>query len=553
MDEEIKNSVSDLLNSLEVVDDKKENLQLEMNHSINKICAENKKIEEEIISLKNNRSLQVESIEKIQKVKGDLEKRVERNVNIINDIEKKKEQLNLQIKNEKTKKNNLVTLNDQNEDSLSQINKQINDILTQENKLASMIKEATSLDDIIKMTGKYEKSISGLKQKKLDLETKANIQSKKIEEDNLEINKIGNVVKQYEVEINKQDQKLNDAKKTIEDLTKDLSININDINKKKDTMGVQDSKIVELKKRMERIGEEKQRVTMLQNKFLKYPNFPELNKIIKDKKILLAGIPNNVFKNNLPLNNEYFYSVRKPNFSEELDSNEISPFIVSSWADNTDNLNKIISNYKNEYKFSEVEKATWKFNGDDDQIHLLCKLRNDSSIWQMLYYGSSMDNEQRVIKVDVYDTLGNLRYTQYPSYDNEKIIGVQEQWFSSNGSVFLISQSFGDSEQFQLISSNEENGDTSIDKIISGIDNLFLYWLDDISDEYMIFSDLESFQLLNKLDIDNKILYIADYDDKNRSYVDANRSKINTLLCDNSESAQLAYWKNKSLNIWRIR
>lgn len=129
-------------------------------------------------------------------------------------------------------------------------------------------------------------------------------------------------------------------------------------------------------------------------------------------------------------------------------------------------------------------------------------------------------------------------------------MGIQEQWFTPKGAVFLISQSFGDSEQFQFLNLDNQSGNSSIDKIVTGIDNLFSYWIESVGQDYLVLSDSKSLKLIDRLNIQNIVLYIGSYDSEEKKQLEETQTRFYAILCSSLALAQVVFWKNKNTSIW---
>lgn len=549
MDKKLKNNIDDLLDSLDILDEKKEKLQLEINRSGSELSDENEKVKESLRNLNGQKVSQVNDVKVAQNRKSEIEKKIEQYVARMDQIKSQKDSLSIQIKNVTQRKLSMVKIKTQSESELVRLNNDIKGVLDKENELANKIKESVSLDDIIATTTKYQEAIEDLKVKKQELEEKVNVQNKKFENQNLEISRTEKGIEQYEQELNNHKRQIEKIKQEIEQCTQKLTSSVNDINQKKANINITIENEESLNNKIKEIDKERKQLIATQNKFLSYPKFSALSEKIKERKMLLIGSAVSLSEQSL-FNSAYFCEVKKPDFSNPISSQEVSPFLASGFSDNHEILNGLVDKYKKDFSFKEVDTSVYEFRDDTGSLRVLCKLREDTSVWQVLYFGSSMDNEQKVVKVDVYDTLGNIRYTQYPSYDNDSIMGIQEQWFTPKGSVFLISQSFGDSEQFQLLNLGSENGESSIDRIITGINNLFLYWIESVGQNYLVLSDSKSLKLIDKLNIQNMVLYIEHDDADQKKYFDENTAKFKALLCKDLPLAQITFWKNKNTNIW---
>jgi len=138
---------------------------------------------------------------------------------------------------------------------------------------------------------------------------------------------------------------------------------------------------------------------------------------------------------------------------------------------------------------------------------------------------------------------GNLRYTEYPSYSGEEIVGRQVHWFSAKGAVFLINQSFNDIEQFQMISEESEAADASVDEITVGINALFAAWLNRIVDKYVIVADLNNTKIVDKVNSSEMVAYAGQYQEKLPETIEKSNNKFKALLFNDVADAKIAYWK----------
>ena len=549
MDKNVQTNIDDLLDSINILDEKRENLQLEINRSLSELAVEDERSKKELLNLNEQKMDQVESVKSAQNKKNEIDKQIGYCVAELAKVKEQEDQLSVKLRNIKQRKLSMSKAKEQDESVLSHINNDIKDVLKRENELANKIKEALSLDDIIATTTKYQASIDNLKQEKQELENKFSVQNKKIENQKLEISKTEKSITGYEEELNDNDTQSKEIEEKIEQYTQKNNNVITDINQKKSSVGITINSETSLKNKMISSDKERKQLFAAQNKFLKYPKFSVLSEKAKGRKLLLIGSPVSLFGQSL-FSTAYFCRVQKPDFSKEISPKELSPFLISGFSDNREVLNGVIDKYKKDVSFKEVDKLVWECREDNGNLHALFKRRGDHSVWQILYFGSGINNEQKVVKVDAYDMLGNIRYTQYPSYDNDSVVGVQEQWFTPKGAVFLISQSFGDSEQFQILNLDNQSENSSIDKIMTGIDNLFSYWIESVGQDYLVLSDSKALRLIDRLNIQNIVLYIESYDSEEKKQLAENQTRFDAILCSSLSLAQVVYWKNKNTNIW---
>ena len=203
----------------------------------------------------------------------------------------------------------------------------------------------------------------------------------------------------------------------------------------------------------------------------------------------------------------------------------------------------MLDTLKEEYTVKVPQKFIYEFYNKEDQLRVKVKLRNDASIWQTLYYSTNANKQQQITKINVYDMFGNLRYTEYPSYSGEEIVGRQVHWFSAKGAVFLINQSFNDIEQFQMISEESEAADASVDEITVGINALFAALLNRIVDKYVIVADLNNMEIVDRINSSDMIAYAGQYQEKLPETIEKSNNKFKALLFNDVADAKIAYWK----------
>lgn len=287
-------------------------------------------------------------------------------------------------------------------------------------------------------------------------------------------------------------------------------------------------------------------ILTIQDRFLTYPKFSKVLDYIKGKKMLVSGSPAtypSLIKNGQLGKLMMFYRVQKPDFHSAIDKNEISPFFCDGFSTEKKSSTPMLDTLKEEYTVKVPQKFIYEFYNKEDQLRVKVKLRNDASIWQTLYYSTNANKQQQITKINVYDMFGNLRYTEYPSYSGEEIVGRQVHWFSAKGAVFLINQSFNDIEQFQMISEESEAADASVDEITVGINALFAAWLNRIVDKYVIVADLNNTKIVDKVNSSEMVAYAGQYQEKLPETIEKSNNKFKALLFNDVADAKIAYWK----------
>lgn len=69
MDKNVQTNIDDLLDSINILDEKRENLQLEINRSLSELAVEDERSKKELLNLNEQKMDQVESVKSAQNKK----------------------------------------------------------------------------------------------------------------------------------------------------------------------------------------------------------------------------------------------------------------------------------------------------------------------------------------------------------------------------------------------------------------------------------------------------------------------------------------------------
>lgn len=546
VDGEIKKKVDELLDSIGIVNEKKEKLQLTINSEINKIRNERGLFGKKVAQLEATKKAKIDTIKKYQEGKNNLEDQIQKKVTELNVIQQHEKQVSKKIEALRQEVERSGADKQKQKSDLAEMTKSIREIDYQEGQLAETIKNASSLADIIKTTQKYKTDIDVLQNRKSELLDKIDQQHQLIATQESKIGDIEAVIADQNKLYGQVKASIQETKGYITQLSDELSTKITKINLEKDNLTKIDSDVSETTQQAVLAEHKTKQILTIQDRFLTYPKFSKVLDYIKGKKMLVSGSPAtypSLIKNGQLGKLMMFYRVQKPDFHSAIDKNEISPFFCDGFSTEKKSSTPMLDTLKEEYTVKVPQKFIYEFYNKEDQLRVKVKLRNDASIWQTLYYSTNANKQQQITKINVYDMFGNLRYTEYPSYSGEEIVGRQVHWFSAKGAVFLINQSFNDIEQFQMISEESEAADASVDEITVGINALFAAWLNRIVDKYVIVADLNSMEIVDKVNSSDMIAYAGQYQEKLPETIEKSNNKFKALLFNDVADAKIAYWK----------
>lgn len=546
VDGEIKKKVDELLDSIGIVNEKKEKLQLTINSEINEIRNERGLFGKKVAQLEATKKAKIETIKKYQEGKNNLEDQIQKKVTELNVIQQHEKQVSKKIEALRQEVERSGADKQKQKSDLAEMTKSIREIDYQEGQLAETIKNASSLADIIKTTQKYKTDIDVLQNRKSDLLDKIDQQHQLIATQESKIGDIEAVIADQNKLYGQVKASIQETKGYITQLSDELSTKITKINLEKDNLTKIDSDVSETTQQAVLAEHKTKQILTIQDRFLTYPKFSKVLDYIKEKKMLVSGSPAtypSLIKNGQLGKLMMFYRVQKPDFHSAIDKNEISPFFCDGFSTEKKSSTPMLDTLKEEYTVKVPQKFIYEFYNKEDQLRVKVKLRNDASIWQTLYYSTNANKQQQITKINVYDMFGNLRYTEYPSYSGEEIVGRQVHWFSAKGAVFLINQSFNDIEQFQMISEESEAADASVDEITVGINALFAAWLNRIVDKYVIVADLNSMEIVDNVNSSDMIAYAGQYQEKLPETIEKSNNKFKALLFNDVADAKIAHWK----------
>lgn len=546
VDGEIKKKVDELLDSIGIVNEKKEKLQLTINSEINEIRNERGLFGKKVAQLEATKKAKIETIKKYQEGKNNLEDQIQKKVTELNVIQQHEKQVSKKIEALRQDVERSGTDEQKQKSDLAEMTKSIREIDYQEGQLAETIKNASSLADIIKTTQKYKTDIDVLQNRKSELLDKIDQQHQLIATQESKIGDIEAVIADQNKLYGQVKASIQETKGYITQLSDELSTKITKINLEKDNLTKIDSDVSETTQQAVLAEHKTKQILTIQDRFLTYPKFSKVLDYIKEKKMLVSGSPAtypSLIKNGQLGKLMMFYRVQKPDFHSAIDKNEISPFFCDGFSTEKKSSTPMLDTLKEEYTVKVPQKFIYEFYNKEDQLRVKVKLRNDASIWQTLYYSTNANKQQQITKINVYDMFGNLRYTEYPSYSGEEIVGRQVHWFSAKGAVFLINQSFNDIEQFQMISEESEAADASVDEITVGINALFAAWLNRIVDKYVIVADLNSMEIVDNVNSSDMIAYAGQYQEKLPETIEKSNNKFKALLFNDVADAKIAHWK----------
>lgn len=546
VDGEIKKKVDELLDSIDIVNEKKEKLQLTINSEINKIRNERGLFGKKVAQLEATKKAKIETIKKYQEGKNNLEDQIQKKVTELNVIQQHAKQVSKKIEALRQDVERSRADKQKQKSDLEEMTKSIREIDYQEGQLAETIKNASSLTDIIKTTQKYKTDIDVLQNRKSELLDKIDQQHQLIATQESKIGDIEAVIADQNKLYGQVKASIQETKGYITQLSDELSTKITKINLEKDNLTKIDSDVSETTQQAVLAEHKTKQILTIQDRFLTYPKFSKVLDYTKGKKLLVSGSPAtypSLIKNGQLGKLMMFYRVQKPDFYSAIDKNEISPFFCDGFSTEKKSSTPMLDTLKEEYTVKVPQKFIYEFYNKEDQLRVKVKLRNDASIWQTLYYSTNANKQQQITKINVYDVFGNLRYTEYPSYSGEEIVGRQVHWFSAKGAVFLINQSFNDIEQFQMISEESEAADASVDEITVGINALFAAWLNRIVDKYVIVADLNSMEIVDKVNSSDMIAYAGQYQEKLPETIEKSNNKFKALLFNDVADAKIAHWK----------
>jgi len=546
VDGEIKKKVDELLDSIGIVNEKKEKLQLTINSEINKIRNERGLFGKKVAQLEATKKAKIDTIKKYQEGKNNLEDQIQKKVTELNVIQQHEKQVSKKIEALRQDVERSGADKQKQKSDLAEMTKSIREIDYQEGQLAETIKNASSLADIIKTTQKYKTDIDVLQNRKSDLLDKIDQQHQLIATQESKIGDIEAVIADQNKLYGQVKASIQETKGYITQLSDELSTKITKINLEKDNLTKIDSDVSETTQQAVLAEHKTKQILTIQDRFLTYPKFSKVLDYIKGKKMLVSGSPAtypSLIKNGQLGKLMMFYRVQKPDFHSAIDKNEISPFFCDGFSTEKKSSTPMLDTLKEEYTVKVPQKFIYEFYNKEDQLRVKVKLRNDASIWQTLYYSTNANKQQQITKINVYDMFGNLRYTEYPSYSGEEIVGRQVHWFSAKGAVFLINQSFNDIEQFQMISEESEVADASVDEITVGINALFAAWLNRIVDKYVIVADLNNTKIVDKVNSSEMVAYAGQYQEKLPETIEKSNNKFKALLFNDVADAKIAYWK----------
>lgn len=546
VDGEIKKKVDELLDSIGIVNEKKEKLQLTINSEINEIRNERGLFGKKVAQLEATKKAKIDTIKKYQEGKNNLEDQIQKKVTELNVIQQHEKQVSKKIEALRQEVERSGADKQKQKSDLAEMTKSIREIDYQEGQLAETIKNASSLADIIKTTQKYKTDIDVLQNRKSELLDKIDQQHQLIATQESKIGDIEAVIADQNKLYGQVKASIQETKGYITQLSDELSTKITKINLEKDNLTKIDSDVSETTQQAVLAEHKTKQILTIQDRFLTYPKFSKVLDYIKGKKLLVSGSPAtypSLIKNGQLGKLMMFYRVQKPDFHSAIDKNEISPFFCDGFSPEKKSSTPMLDTLKEEYTVKVPQKFIYEFYNKEDQLRVKVKLRNDASIWQTLYYSTNANKQQQITKINVYDMFGNLRYTEYPSYSGEEIVGRQVHWFSAKGAVFLINQSFNDIEQFQMISEESEAADASVDEITVGINALFAAWLNRIVDKYVIVADLNSMEIVDKINSSDMIAYAGQYQEKLPETIEKSNNKFKALLFNDVADAKIAHWK----------
>lgn len=546
VDGEIKKKVDELLDSIGIVNEKKEKLQLTINSEINKIRNERGLFGKKVAQLEATKKAKIDTIKKYQEGKNNLEDQIQKKVTELNVIQQHEKQVSKKIEALRQEVERSGADKQKQKSDLAEMTKSIREIDYQEGQLAETIKNASSLADIIKTTQKYKTDIDVLQNRKSDLLDKIDQQHQLIATQESKIGDIEAVIADQNKLYGQVKASIQETKGYITQLSDELSTKITKINLEKDNLTKIDSDVSETTQQAVLAEHKTKQILTIQDRFLTYPKFSKVLDYIKGKKMLVSGSPAtypSLIKNGQLGKLMMFYRVQKPDFHSAIDKNEISPFFCDGFSTEKKSSTPMLDTLKEEYTVKVPQKFIYEFYNKEDQLRVKVKLRNDASIWQTLYYSTNANKQQQITKINVYDMFGNLRYTEYPSYSGEEIVGRQVHWFSAKGAVFLINQSFNDIEQFQMISEESEAADASVDEITVGINAFFAAWLNRIVDKYVIVADLNNTKIVDKVNSSEMVAYAGQYQEKLPETIEKSNNKFKALLFNDVADAKIAYWK----------
>ena len=546
VDGEIKKKVDELLDSIGIVNEKKEKLQLTINNEINEIRNERDLFGEKVAQLEATKEAKIETIKKYQASKNNLEDQIQKKVTELNAIQQHEKQVSKKIEALRQDIERSGADKQKQKSDLAEMTKSIREIDYQEGQLAETIKNASSLADIIKTTQKYKSDIDTLQNRKSDLLDKIDQQHQLIATQESKIGDIEAVIADQNKLYGQVKASIQETKGYITQLSDELSTKITKINLEKDNLTKIDSDVSETTQKAVLAEHKTKQVLTIQDRFLTYPKFPKVLDYIKGKKMLVSGSPAtylSLIKNGQLGKLMMFYRVQKPDFHSAMDKNEISPFFCDGFSTEKKSSTPMLDTLKEEYTVKVPQKFIYEFYNKEDQLRVKVNLRDDASIWQTLYYSTNANKQQQITKINVYDMFGNLRYTEYPSYSGEEIVGRQVHWFSAKGAVFLINQSFNDIEQFQMISEESEAADANVDEIMVGINAFFAAWLNRIVDKYVIVADLNSTIIVDKVNSSDMVAYAGQYQENLPETIEKSNNKFKALLFNDVADAKIAYWK----------
>lgn len=546
VDGEIKKKVDELLDSIGIVNEKKEKLQLTINSEINEIRNERGLFGKKVAQLEATKKAKIETIKKYQEGKNNLEDQIQKKVTELNVIQQHEKQVSKKIEALRQDVERSGTDEQKQKSDLAEMTKSIREIDYQEGQLAETIKNASSLADIIKTTQKYKTDIDVLQNRKSELLDKIDQQHQLIATQESKIGDIEAVIADQNKLYGQVKASIQETKGYITQLSDELSTKITKINLEKDNLTKIDSDVSETTQQAVLAEHKTKQILTIQDRFLTYPKFSKVLDYIKEKKMLVSGSPAtypSLIKNGQLGKLMMFYRVQKPDFHSAIDKNEISPFFCDGFSTEKKSSTPMLDTLKEEYTVKVPQKFIYEFYNKEDQLRVKVRLRNDASIWQTLYYSTNANKQQQITKINVYDMFGNLRYTEYPSYSGEEIVGRQVHWFSAKGAVFLINQSFNDIEQFQMISEESEAADASVDEITVGINALFAAWLNRIVDKYVIVADLNSTEIVDNVNSSDMIAYAGQYQEKLPETIEKSNNKFKALLFNDVADAKIAHWK----------
>lgn len=546
VDGEIKKKVDELLDSIGIVNEKKEKLQLTINSEINKIRNERGLFGKKVAQLEATKKAKIETIKKYQEGKNNLEDQIQKKVTELNVIQQHAKQVSKKIEALRQDVERSRADKQKQKSDLEEMTKSIREIDYQEGQLAETIKNASSLTDIIKTTQKYKTDIDVLQNRKSELLDKIDQQHQLIATQESKIGDIEAVIADQNKLYGQVKASIQETKGYITQLSDELSTKITKINLEKDNLTKIDSDVSETTQQAVLAEHKTKQILTIQDRFLTYPKFSKVLDYTKGKKLLVSGSPAtypSLIKNGQLGKLMMFYRVQKPDFYSAIDKNEISPFFCDGFSTEKKSSTPMLDTLKEEYTVKVPQKFIYEFYNKEDQLRVKVKLRNDASIWQTLYYSTNANKQQQITKINVYDMFGNLRYTEYPSYSGEEIVGRQVHWFSAKGAVFLINQSFNDIEQFQMISEESEAADASVDEITVGINALFAAWLNRIVDKYVIVADLNNTKIVDKVNSSEMVAYAGQYQEKLPETIEKSNNKFKALLFNDVADAKIAHWK----------